>query len=164
MRNTITFWLLFVTLPVAHAKELTFNSLVSMFMSGLAQGIPLVILILLIVHLDFVYLFRDPEDINFDSDNKTDLMKAAVEGDLDKINFLVSLGEDVNAQDSQGATALIFAAVKGHEAAVDLLLTHGAKKSLRPNSGFPPYKYPGVYDTPSHERITKKLKYKWKNN
>jgi ankyrin repeat protein len=56
-----------------------------------------------------------------------DLVNAAKKGDAKTIERLLEKGADVNAEDSKyDATALMWAAHNGHEAAVRILLHHGA--------------------------------------
>jgi hypothetical protein len=65
------------------------------------------------------------------------LHQAALAGDLDALNraLRLTLAEDVNAPDSRGITALMCAAVRGHEDIVQTLLTHGADPTLRGQEG-----------------------------
>ena len=56
-----------------------------------------------------------------------DLIKAAHDGQTEKVLDLIKAGADVNAKDNYGNTALILAAAKGHTEIVDLLKSAGAK-------------------------------------
>lgn len=56
-----------------------------------------------------------------------DLVQAAMTGDAKTIERLLGKGADVNAKDSKyHATALMWTAHNGHEAALRILLQHGA--------------------------------------
>ncbi len=59
-------------------------------------------------------------------DINSNLITAAIEGDVAGIQALLEQGADVNAKDSDGATALIFAASEGHKDVVKVLLDSGA--------------------------------------
>eukprot|EP00795_Rhopilema_esculentum_P001786 gene1786-16273_t len=51
------------------------------------------------------------------------IIEAAIEGKYDKVKeILQNFGKEVNAQDGDGATALIYASMKGHAEIVDLLI------------------------------------------
>jgi ankyrin repeat protein len=52
--------------------------------------------------------------------------KAAIDGDLDTIESQIEAGSDVDAKDKYGQTALMLAAVRGHEAVVQRLIAAGA--------------------------------------
>ena len=56
------------------------------------------------------------------ADPSEDLLAAAKKGDADAVQALLAKGVDVNAKNSYGATALSFAADKGHLEVVKLLL------------------------------------------
>ena len=49
-----------------------------------------------------------------EDESYTGLMRAALDGDLKTIKALLRAGEDVNARDSLGRAALMFAAINGH--------------------------------------------------
>ena len=56
--------------------------------------------------------------------------------DVTKVmNLLLDRGAHVDDRDDRGRTALMIAAELNHEAAVDLLLAHGADKTLRDKQG-----------------------------
>jgi ankyrin repeat protein len=55
-----------------------------------------------------------------------DLVKAAKKGDLTKVQDLLAKGDDVNAKDKKGETALMWAALGGHVEMVQTLLARGA--------------------------------------
>jgi ankyrin repeat protein len=52
--------------------------------------------------------------------------KAAIDGDLKTIEARIEAGGDVDAKDKYGQTALMLAAVRGHEAIVRRLIAEGA--------------------------------------
>ncbi|MEX2141731.1 MAG: PQQ-binding-like beta-propeller repeat protein [Pirellulales bacterium] len=76
-----------------------------------------ILLLLLIVSLTLTARAADPGE---------DLLAAAKKGDADTVQALLGKGVDVNFKNSYGATALSFAADKGHLAVVKLLLQHKA--------------------------------------
>lgn len=53
----------------------------------------------------------------------------------DVLTLLIKRGARLNDQDNRGRTALMIAASLGHETAVDVLLAHGADRSLRDKAG-----------------------------
>jgi ankyrin repeat protein len=55
---------------------------------------------------------------------QTDLMAAAYNGDAEQIAFLLTMPNDIDAQDSHGFTALMYAAMKGHTEAIQQLIKH----------------------------------------
>ena len=56
--------------------------------------------------------------------------------DVTKVmNLLLDRGAHIDDRDDRGRTALMIAAELNHEAAVDLLLAHGADKTLRDKQG-----------------------------
>jgi outer membrane protein assembly factor BamB len=59
-------------------------------------------------------------------DQEEDLREAARRGDLEKAKALLDAGVPVNAKNRYGATALFFAADKGHVSMLELLLARGA--------------------------------------
>lgn len=73
-------------------------------------------------------LFCLSDDIGrlFESKGTTKLAVAAGKGDLEQVNALISEGNDVNASNSAGFSALVLAAQEGHSNVVDVLLKNGA--------------------------------------
>ena len=74
-----------------------------------------------------------------DEDNDTALMKAAGQGHIEVVRFLVEQGADPNILNTQGQNALMFAAAGGHFAVVIFLLDRGA--NARSPSIFYYYEY-----------------------
>jgi hypothetical protein len=73
-----------------------------------------------------------------DIKGNTLLIQACAEHDLDAINIVEELLEyqaDINVQNKQGFTALMYAAKYRTDATVELLLSHSADKSLKNNAG-----------------------------
>jgi ankyrin repeat protein len=73
----------------------------------------------------------DSDDDDDDDDlaatlDVTPLMEAAVLGDVAKIRQLISEGAEIDARDSDGDTALVYAVINGEDAAVSCLLCSGA--------------------------------------
>jgi CubicO group peptidase (beta-lactamase class C family) len=62
------------------------------------------------------------------------LGSAAGRGDLDKMNFLIESGADINAKSSTGITPLLAAKIAGREDAVQLLKKKGAKDEAIPSA------------------------------
>ena len=63
----------------------------------------------------------------------TDLFKAATIGNKELVESLIQQGADVNAQNKEGATALMLAAGKGNKDIAELLIQHGANVNIRSN-------------------------------
>jgi ankyrin repeat protein len=53
-------------------------------------------------------------EIAADKDGHTELMRAALNGDTGAVKALLAGGNDANAKDSEGRTALMFAVINGH--------------------------------------------------
>jgi ankyrin repeat protein len=108
--------------------------------------------------------FKAPSDLplNIAAEGATDLMRAAIGGDISSAAILTDSGNcDVNAVDAQGATALMFAAEKGLVDMVNLLLEKRADKGLKSASGFSAFQYADAYESDRHSRTAIMLK-KWK--
>jgi outer membrane protein assembly factor BamB len=65
------------------------------------------------------------------ADLNEDLLAAARKGDVEAVKSLVAKGADVNAKSAYGATALHFAADRGHVAVIKLLLELKADPNVR---------------------------------
>ncbi len=64
-----------------------------------------------------------------------DLMEEVIAGNIKTVEMLIQRMDNVNAQDSDGFTALILATVKGNIEIVKLLLDKGADVDIETNSG-----------------------------
>ena len=91
----------------------------------------------LIPRQEHVEWLNDLETVWFpqdgDEDNDTALMKAAGQGHIEVVRFLVEQGADPNILNTQGQNALMFAAAGGHFAVVIFLLDSGGYESERRN-------------------------------
>jgi ankyrin repeat protein len=67
---------------------------------------------------------------------QTDLMGAAYNGDAEELARIIAMPCDVDAQDNHGMTALMYAAVKGHTAAVRELLRHEIDLEIQSKQSF----------------------------
>jgi len=65
----------------------------------------------------------------------TDLMRAALDGNTEKVKELIHRGADVNQRDDNGRTALMFAVVNMHYETVKVLLESGADVNVKSNKG-----------------------------
>jgi ankyrin repeat protein len=63
------------------------------------------------------------------------LMRAACDGDIVALQNLLDQRVSINSKDQYGATALMYASVANQPKVVSLLLSKGAKKSLKTNKG-----------------------------
>ncbi|WP_294956603.1 ankyrin repeat domain-containing protein [Sulfurovum sp.] len=61
-----------------------------------------------------------------DKYNRSMLHKAVLQGDLEKIKYLLSSGKDVNTKDKLSRTPLHYAAIKGYVEIAKILLNNGA--------------------------------------
>jgi uncharacterized protein len=61
--------------------------------------------------------------------------EAGIKDVIDVMTLLIERGAHLDDQDNRGRSALMIAAELGHPAAVDLLLAHGADKSLKDKQG-----------------------------
>ncbi len=64
-----------------------------------------------------------------------ELVAAARDGELARVQALLSSGAEVDAQDDEGSTALMFAALRGDSAMVEALLAAGADPNLKDANG-----------------------------
>lgn len=69
------------------------------------------------------------------SDGFTELMFNASECNLDRVRDLVNYTSEINIQDYQGGTALMYAAKNGHESVVEFLLRSKANPVLETKAG-----------------------------
>ena len=70
------------------------------------------------------------------AEDTRELMRAAGEGDAERVRSLLGAGADPNAALESGETALIRAASKGHLGVVQLLLAAGADPNAEREDGF----------------------------
>ena len=63
------------------------------------------------------------------------MMCAALEGRTEAVKALLRKGAGVNAKDSEGRTALMFAVINRHADAVKVLLEHGADVNVKADDG-----------------------------
>ncbi|XP_067928889.1 myotrophin-like isoform X2 [Watersipora subatra] len=69
--------------------------------------------------------------VNEMSEGRYPLHFAADYGQLEVLNYLISKGADVNAEDKYGITPLLSAIFEGHESCVEALLKKGADKNKK---------------------------------
>lgn len=68
----------------------------------------------------------------------TELMRAALEGNVPALELMLNGGQDPNARDKNGRTALMFAVINMHSTAGKLLIDHGADINAVANDGSTP--------------------------
>jgi ankyrin repeat protein len=68
----------------------------------------------------------------------TELMRAALEGNLPALELMLNGGNDPNARDKNGRTALMFAVINMHSSSTKLLIKHGADVNAVANDGSTP--------------------------
>ena len=81
--------------------------------------------------LAIVVVFADLAVAGQTRDYGDDLIAAAKQGDADVVKALLAKGANVNSKNSYGATALTFAADKGHLAVTKLLLQNKADVNVQ---------------------------------
>lgn len=69
------------------------------------------------------------------SHGHTPMMRAALDGDTERVKELINQGADINQRDDNGRTALMFAVVNRHYETMKVLLEHGADVNARSNEG-----------------------------
>ncbi|MGH9969009.1 MAG: ankyrin repeat domain-containing protein [Pyrinomonadaceae bacterium] len=65
----------------------------------------------------------------------TRLMRAALDGNTERIRELIHQGVDINQRDDNGRTALMFAVINAHYETMNLLLEYGADVNAASNKG-----------------------------
>jgi ankyrin repeat protein len=70
-----------------------------------------------------------------DDDGHTGLINAAIDGEVNKVKILLTIGVNANEYDKEGRTALMYAAEQGHTTTVLALLNGGADTNARDNLG-----------------------------
>lgn len=80
---------------------------------------------------------NQPEEITFivKNDGLNSFCKAIVNGDIETVRKLISLGEDVN-QKSLGMTPAIVAARYNKAEILELLIAHGANLKIKSDKGY----------------------------
>jgi hypothetical protein len=90
-----------------------------------------------------LFLRESPSSINLTNIEGDTLLIAACKGDMldfnhtkmDLVKTLIESQADINMQNKQGYTALMYAIIFGKRSLVELLLAHGADKTLKNNEG-----------------------------
>lgn len=72
-----------------------------------------------------------PTDRLLDPDGRTELMRAAMKGDVALLRSLLAKGDDPNELDRFNQSALYYAAINEKPDAVTILETHGADQAQR---------------------------------
>jgi len=65
----------------------------------------------------------------------TALMRAALDGNTEKVKELIHQGVDINQKDENGRTALMFAVINSHYETMRVLLEYGADVNAKSNKG-----------------------------
>lgn len=85
-------------------------------------------------------LESDPQLLNvIDQGGYTPLHKAAYNGHVEIVEYLISKGADLNALSNSGSTPLHGAAFHGHPDAVRALIEKGAEIDIKNNGGYTPF-------------------------
>lgn len=69
------------------------------------------------------------------SHGHTALMRAALDGNTERVRELINQGADINQRDDNARTALMFAVINGHYETMKVLLDHGADVNAKSNTG-----------------------------
>jgi uncharacterized protein len=65
----------------------------------------------------------------------TPLMRAALDGNTERVKELIHQGADINQRDGNGRTALMFAVINTHYETMKVLLEYGADVNAKSNKG-----------------------------
>jgi ankyrin repeat protein len=65
----------------------------------------------------------------------TSLMRAALDGNTERVKELIDQGADINQRDDNGRTALMFAVINTHYETMKVLLEYGADVNAKSNKG-----------------------------
>jgi ankyrin repeat protein len=65
----------------------------------------------------------------------TPLMRAALDGNTERVKELIQQGADINQRDDNGRTALMFAVINTHYETMKVLLEYGADVNAKSNKG-----------------------------
>ena len=65
----------------------------------------------------------------------TPLMRAALDGNTERVKELIHQGADINQRDDNGRTALMFAVINTHYETMKVLLEYGADVNAKSNEG-----------------------------
>jgi ankyrin repeat protein len=65
----------------------------------------------------------------------TPLMRAALDGNTERVKELIHQGADINQRDNNGRTALMFAVINTHYETMKVLLEYGADVNAKSNQG-----------------------------
>ena len=85
------------------------------------------------LQIGITHVIRDDENESFTFDSA--LLEASQSGNNEAVQFLISLGVNVNNRNSAGRTALMLACAARHEEVVQTLLSAGSKVNIQDNAG-----------------------------
>ena len=106
--------------------------------------------------IDYKYRknFDKGADINSaDKNGQNPLIKAAIAGDEQAVDFLIKINANINARDNEGNTALHYAAKNNHHNVVQKLVDNGAYKNVTNYAGYTPLDMAGSYNSVESYRI-----------
>lgn len=108
---------------------------------------------------DLLKTQRDKIDINErDKGNRSALIIAAKNSDIEMAKILLEAGVDLDLQDTFGTTALVHAIARNSEGFIDLLFTKKPNVNLKDSTGISPLmKATGIKDPVLREKVVKEL-------